>query len=517
MNSQQQLAYIELNYSLVLLLRKYNLNYKKTSKGWSTKAIWRGGNGYNVHIYSKTNSFFDFVTKESGGFFKLFCLINDIKPSIKNLNVLINDLNINRLDLSQIDGNEINLAIKKRRKEIIAFQKEEELKQEELKKIAQVNINKLFYASKPVKNNDYFVSKGISLSKDFHFINNIKEIYFDQKTQAYFLENKLSKQKIYDYHYHCAMIVPIFHVETNEIISLQYFKDEKTVLDVINKTGFELKMKEFHKNTSPHLGVYIINESNNLINNNLIVLCEGIATGLSIYKCINKNVDINIPVVCCFTANNLKNVVDYFKNKNKIVVVASDRDTPILRNNQIYNLYGAGLNIMNQYATNGNILFTTPSFNLKNDKAILFFNRLTNEYLKITDINDTRLNLLSDFNDFNNLNGDKATQKIFWFNLVNYIIRNNINIQGIMNCLCENNQSILKKYYNRMTKILQNRNFDVFRTTIIEVDNFDNLFDKLNYSNYNNQNNSSSSEYIKLKHEIINLGLEIQKRKNNEN
>lgn len=509
MKQSPKLEYIELTYSIFILIKKYGLKYKRTSKGWQIKAIWRGGDGFNVHIYSNTNRFFDFVTKESGGFFELYCLLNDLEKNIKSFNILLIDLGIKEDVLSSYNNNEISLQIQEKRLKMAEFQKENDKKEEELKKIEQQNIGKIFYNSKKLQSNNYLIKKGINLCNDFFWINDIKEIKFDNKIDNLFLNNKLSKQKTYDYHYQNSMIIPIYHIKTKELISLQYFNDGNILKKITEKTGSDFHLKEFHKNTSPALGIYTIyNNNNNIENEKIIIICEGIATGFSLYLAVNQNNTSNhIPVVCCFTANNVKNVIDYLKNKKITIIVASDKDSPMIRNSQIYKLYGTGLDLMKYYKKNQNILFTTPEFPLKQNKAVLFFNSQTSEYIKSIEFYP-ELKQFSDFNDLHHNYGLKKASKYFWFSLANYIILNKLNTEDLNNRLSIQNREILLKYINRVNRILLFKPFDLFKTKIIEVDNFNDLFDNLKYLDYYKKNNI----VLDLKQDLIQIGLNLQER-----
>lgn len=150
-------------------------------------------------------------------------------------------------------------------------------------------------------------------------------------TQGYV---KLKKIKaVYAGQIRSRLVIPIYGID-GHLQSLQF----------ISKTG----KKRFKRGTSPLNGYLCLGEK--IFPWDVIRICEGYATGCSIYEAIGS------PVIIAFSADNLKNVCRLIRSKykhNKIIICAD---------NDQWNKVNAGLNAAKFCAENYGALICYPDF-----------------------------------------------------------------------------------------------------------------------------------------------------------
>ena len=485
--------YINNNFKIIDVLKKYNYPIQKTYSGFRTKALWRGNKKFSVKFNNK--SYIDFGNDDDkGDVFKIFCEINDIDYfSNKSIELFFMDFNIDRktLKFSPVIVNNFN----------------DEEDNENLKKTNELEvIKKIWDNSEEVKYSSYFNQKKISLEKykNYYFYKLIKQIRFKREISNLFKKNKLTKVKKYEYHYQKSVIIPVFDIDDQSLISIQYFLDSE-VLKHFKKNGiFEFDVnKEYHKNTTTKKGYFCLSKVNFLDcikNSEIFILGEGFATCFSIYDSINNSYNKEIPVICCFSAHNLQIVSDYLSKKynDKIFIVAMDRDSPIIINNKIKSLNGVGYKILKN--PKYNLYFSTPVFNIKHDKAIIIYDENQN-YYKNSDYNK---NLFSDFNDLYKISKQKVV-KSFWFSLAEYCFVNEK--YKILEKLDLNHKILLNYFIKRIEKILKNnKNFSFFKTFFLDNQKINSFIDNNKYLEYNN--------YLFKLNSLIEAGLTIRKENN---
>ncbi len=171
---------------------------------------------------------------------------------------------------------------------------------------------------------------------------------------------KLKKIKaVYAGQIRSRLVIPIYNIE-GQIQSLQF----------INKYG---DRKRYMRWTSPQNGYLCLGEK--IVLSDVIRICEGYATGCSIYEAIGA------PVIVAFSADNLKNICRLIRSKypNNKIIICADNDQWKEKN--------TGLEVAVFCAENYDALIRYPNFSG-------------------LDVNDCP----TDFNDLMSLGGLTATE-----------------------------------------------------------------------------------------------------------
>lgn len=343
----------------------------------STKGLWRGGSNFNVSIYLETNTFFDFVTNTAGNPIDLHCLITGESKF---------DLNLNDFNQLYLDPSEVNYN----------YTETIPVDFSEIKK----EIENIYRISSDILNDHYFNNKNIN----HKYLKNIKQLSFSNFMKKIISRKKLNLSKSDEnlISLNNSLIIPMYNISDFSLQSIQYILDNKD-LNKIFHYGGKLKNSFFPINYDINL----------LTQANTICLCEGVATGCSIYQILEK-IGLNIPVLCCFNAMNIKSVAQYLiKNSSVNIIICADYDQINILNNKV--LIGAGNNSFKLFNNEPRVLVTNS--NNGKFKSQYFLESLFDE----SPIKDKiKKNEFTDFNDLHSLMGVDVASSVFKENLFYY-------------------------------------------------------------------------------------------------
>lgn len=111
------------------------------------------------------------------------------------------------------------------------------------------------------------------------------------------------------------MLVPAYD-ENGKLWSFQ------RIFEIINKNGKKEFTKKIMKGSKKKGCFFIIDPENKINNSEEILICEGYATGASLYECTS------IPTVIAFDVGSLKPVSQAIRRKfkNKNIIICADND-----------------------------------------------------------------------------------------------------------------------------------------------------------------------------------------------
>lgn len=348
----------------------------------STVAKWRGGVHYNVSIYIETNTFYDFVSGDFGDPLSLHCLITGEDKRLIDFYkfyTYYNDINLNSNVQKMVMDNNC---------EIENFQEIED------------EIISIYENAQPIFNDYYFPKKEILLNDS-----RIKQLKLSnfilsslKKTKIHF--NNLEKNLI---KLNSSIVVPMYDIKTKKLQSLQYILPPERDLNKLFHFGGKLKYSIYPIN----FDISSIKDQENFI------LCEGIATGISICEILKNTKFERFPILACFNSSNINSVCNYLIEENKKILICSDYDQLNINKNKI--MLSAGNRSANEFNKHDNVSITIANTGLSNSKYYLeniFDNNLTE--------NKNFFNNVTDFNDIINKYGLDFARKVLLNNLSYY-------------------------------------------------------------------------------------------------
>ena len=373
------------------------------------KAVWRGNKKNSVYVDLIRNTFCDFGdNKNNGDILKLYYYLkeyNDDYYEIKNEVILefIKDFKLKEiLEMNDDDLNEFLKELNYKQKNYI---EEQDLIKNKKIKIQIFNITKKYNEiAVPAKEFYYFDKKNLPHN---NLSGQLKNIFFKDDALEMLVKKQLNPQQIYDYKFNKALIMPIYNIDTKELISLQYFFDLNTLNLLKIYYDKEYYNKEFHYNTVTKLGCFILNK-NKLLNeynqninmDNLVFICEGLATGLTVFNLLNENYS----TIIALNSFGIKTIVEYLKLKNpdlKIIILA-DRDHPKMNSkSELVNGLGAGLyTSLKLFENYDNLIVFSPILHLRDDKSLIIYNKDKKEFVYNNEnLWKIKNKFSSDFND----------------------------------------------------------------------------------------------------------------------
>lgn len=412
---------MSISIPIIRVLNKYNYPITKSGDNkCKTIALWRNGEKFNVIVNLDTNHFYDFVTNEGGYSYELFCLINELDKNQPESKIHFHS-------------------------EFTSFYKNEnknELSNHSFKKICEneilekkILLENLYNSAYKLFDDHYFNKKGVELNKYSELSTLIRQIKLPEKLVSQLYNNGISDKNL-------SIVIPIFSIKDFSLINLQLIQcngEKKFISD------YELKHSFFP--------IYSTEKIYNLFNSEIIIVCEGVATGYSVLSLVKSNQikkSISYTIISCTTANGLIQCVDYLLSKNKKVIILSDIDSETEVNNKV--MLGACFKYFKRYLKNVNVLNITPMFN--------------NYYTKITNINN-----ISDFNDLEFIFGTEFCFNIIKKSILNYLkltSKNEIFLKMLpFNIIDLNHKQIQKNQknsfnFNDSVKILAKESFILF-------------------------------------------------------